>query len=225
MAFNCVAQALRPINVVVWGEEAIGFLGAVTLLNSFTIVPSDSEYDLAAQKSVEAGFHPAPWTYAITDPQHVRDDEIGRRTLLRGANGYGNLDANSLWFQFPAGFSGPERVLLLRSTYIGIRPPSDPESIQRFSCIDNLYYPDAALLLESFVKTLLQETLGSWRYLLQAWAVAYTYGMLMVEDTVLDSCDDESVKLWLNKKIRRGNGGLDRIAVSKRAGKFRAPTN
>jgi hypothetical protein len=33
MAFNSVAQALRPINVVVWGEEAMGFLGAVTLLN------------------------------------------------------------------------------------------------------------------------------------------------------------------------------------------------
>jgi hypothetical protein len=77
------------------------------------IVASDSEYDLAAQKLVEVGFRPAPWTYAVTDPQRIRDDEIGRRTLLRGANGYGNLDANSLRFQFPAGFSGPERVVLL----------------------------------------------------------------------------------------------------------------
>jgi hypothetical protein len=188
------------------------------------LVPSDSEYDLAAQKLVEAGFRPAPWTYAITDPQLVRDDEIGRRTLLRGDDGYGNLDANSLRFQFPAGFSGPERVVLLRSTYVGVRPPSDPESMQRFSCNNNLYYPDAALLLESFVKTLLQEIPGSWRHLLQAWAIAYIYGMLMVEDTVLDSCDDESVKLWFNERIRRGNGGLDRGTVSKRAGKFRAPT-
>jgi hypothetical protein len=188
------------------------------------LVPSESEYDLAAQKLVEAGYRPAPWTYAITDPQLVRDDEIGRRTLLEGDDGYGNLDANSLRFQFPAGFSGPERVVLLRSTYVGIRPPSDPESIHRFSCNDNLYYPDAALLLESFVKTLLQETPGSWRYLLQAWAIAYIYGILMVEDTVLDSCDDESVKLWFNENIRRGNGGLERGTVSKRAGKFRAST-
>ncbi|KAI1508131.1 hypothetical protein KJE20_03456 [Pyrenophora tritici-repentis] len=176
MAFNSVAQVLRPINVVVWGEEAMGFLGAVTLLNSCMLVPSDSEYDLAAQKLVEAGFRPAPWTYAITDPQLVRDDEIGRRTLLRGDDGYGNLDANSLRFQFPAGFSGSERVVLLRSTYVGIRPPSDPESMQRFSCNDNLYYPDAVLLLESFIKTLLQEIPGSWRHLLQAWAIAYIYG-------------------------------------------------
>ena len=33
MAFNSVAEALRPINVVVWGEAAMGFLGAITLLN------------------------------------------------------------------------------------------------------------------------------------------------------------------------------------------------
>jgi hypothetical protein len=33
MSFKSVAQALRPINVVVWGEEAMSFLGAVTLLN------------------------------------------------------------------------------------------------------------------------------------------------------------------------------------------------
>lgn len=189
------------------------------------LVPSDSEYDLAAQKLVEAGFRPAPWTYAMTDPQLLRDDEIGRQTLLEGDDGYGNLDANSLRFQFPAGYSGPERVVLLRSSYVGIRPPSDPESMQKFSCDDNLYYPDAVLLLESFVKTQLQEIPGSWRYLLQAWAVTYIYGLLMVEDTILDSCDDENVKSWFNEKICRGSGGLDRVTVSKRVGKkIRAPT-
>jgi hypothetical protein len=96
--------------------------------------------------------------------------------------------------------------------------------MQRFSWEDNLCYPDAALLLKSFVKTLLQETPGSWRYLLQAWAITYIYGLLMVEDTILDSCDDESVKSWFNKKIRRGNGGLDRVTVSKRVVKIQAPT-
>jgi hypothetical protein len=83
-------------------------------------IPSESEYDLAAQKLVKAGFRPAPWTYAMTDPQLLRDDEIRQRTLLEGDNGYGNLDANSLRFQFPAGYSGPERVVLLRSSYVGI---------------------------------------------------------------------------------------------------------
>ncbi|KAH7073246.1 hypothetical protein FB567DRAFT_564111 [Paraphoma chrysanthemicola] len=67
----------------------------------------------------------------------VRDDEIGRRILIKGDDGYGNLDANSLRFQFLVGFSGSERVVLFRSTCVGIRPPSDPESIQRVSCNDN----------------------------------------------------------------------------------------
>lgn len=34
MSFNSIAQALRTVNVVVWGEEAMAFLGAVTLLNA-----------------------------------------------------------------------------------------------------------------------------------------------------------------------------------------------
>lgn len=93
------------------------------------LVPSDSDYDLATQKLVKAGFRPAPWTYAITDPQLLRNDEIARRTLLDGDDGYGNLDANSVRFQFPAGYSGPDRVVLLRSSYVGIRPPSDPGSM------------------------------------------------------------------------------------------------
>ena len=33
MAFESVIQALHPIKVVVWGEQAMAFLGAVTLLN------------------------------------------------------------------------------------------------------------------------------------------------------------------------------------------------
>jgi hypothetical protein len=33
MSLNSVAQALRPVNVVVWGEEEMSYLGAVTLLN------------------------------------------------------------------------------------------------------------------------------------------------------------------------------------------------
>lgn len=45
----------------------------------------------------------------------------------------------------------------------------------------------------------------------------------MVEDTLLDPCDDEGVKLWFNEKVRRGNGGLDRVTLSKRVGKFQAP--
>lgn len=33
MAFESVVQALHPVKVVVWGEQAMGFLGVGTLLN------------------------------------------------------------------------------------------------------------------------------------------------------------------------------------------------
>jgi hypothetical protein len=41
--FEFVVQALQLINVVVWGEKAMAYLGAVTLLNvcNFLNLPED----------------------------------------------------------------------------------------------------------------------------------------------------------------------------------------
>ncbi|KAF2790583.1 hypothetical protein K505DRAFT_377421, partial [Melanomma pulvis-pyrius CBS 109.77] len=222
MVFESVVRALHPLKVVVWGEQAIAFLGAGTLLNSYMLIPSESDFDLAAQKLVKAGFRPAPWSYGIIDPHLLPDDEISRRINPMDIPGYRMLDDNSVRFQFPAGFSGPERVVLLRSKYVGLSPPNDPISMQRFHCHENLYYPNKALLLESFIRTLLQDSPGFWRDALGGWAISYVYGLLMVEDTVLDSCDEENVRLWFNEKIRRGKGGLDRTTVSKRVGRGQA---
>lgn len=38
MSFEFVAQTLDPVNVVVWGEEAMVFLGAKILLNVNTLL-------------------------------------------------------------------------------------------------------------------------------------------------------------------------------------------
>ena len=236
MAFESVIQALHPVKVVVWGEQAMAFLGAVTLLNvrlliripmvvltnitqSYMLIPSKSDFDLAARKLVKAGFRPALWSYGIIDPKLLPDDEITRRINPMEIPGYQMLDNNSVRFQFPAGLTGPERVVLLRSTYVGLTPPSDLSSMQRFHCHENLYYPKKAPLLESFIRTLLQDSPGFWRDSLGGWSISYVYGILMVEDTVLDSCEEESVRSWFNEKIRRGKGGLDRTTVTKRVGK------
>lgn len=241
MAFESVDQALQPLKLVVWGEKAMGFLGAETLLNvrllqhllmiilmnvpqSYMLIPSDSDFDLAAQKLVEAGFRPAPWSYGVIDPNLYPDDEIGRRMKLMGKPGFRMLDDNSVRFQFPAGFSGPERVVLLRSAYVGLSPPNDPTAMQRFHCLKNLYYPKKDLLLESFIRTLLKDSPGFWRTSLSGWAISYLYSILMMDDAVLDSCDEESVRLWFNQNIRREEGGLDRTTVTKRVGKGQATT-
>lgn len=225
MAFESVIQALHPIKVVVWGEQAMAFLGAVTLLNSYMLIPSESDFNLAAQKLVKAGFRPAPWSYGIIDPKLLPDDEITRRRRINPMEipGYQMLDNNSVRFQFPAGLTGPERVVLLRSTYVGLTPPSDPSSMQRFHCHENLYYPKKAYLLESFIRTLLQDSPGFWRDLLEGWSISYMYGILLVGDTVLDSCEEESIRSWFNENIRRGKGGLN-TTVTKRVGKGQALT-
>ncbi|KAI9652309.1 MAG: hypothetical protein M1829_001680 [Trizodia sp. TS-e1964] len=222
MAFESVVQALHPIRVVVWGEQAIGFHGLGTLLNSYMLIPSEPDFDLAAQKLVDAGFRPAPWSYGVIDPSLLRSDEISRRIDPMQIPGYQTLDANSLRFQFPAGVPDLERVVLLRSAYIGLSPPSDPSSLQRYSCQKNICYPDKTLLLESFIRTLLKDSDGYWRNSLGTWAISYIYGAMMLDETVLDSCDDEGVRLWFNEHIYRGKGGLDR-GVTKRLGKGQPP--
>ncbi|OCK76593.1 hypothetical protein K432DRAFT_419133 [Lepidopterella palustris CBS 459.81] len=158
----------------------MGFLGVPTLLNSYMPVPSEPNSDLAAKKL-----------------------RVDRMAIPE----YPMLDDNSVRFQSPTLFSGPERLVLLRSVYVGVSPPNNPPSIQGFHCHNHLYYPDKVLLLESFIRTILEDSLGLWRT------------MLMVEDTALDSCNEESVRSWFNERIRQRNSGLHRITAIKRAGK------
>ena len=94
---------------------------------------------------------------------------------------------------------------------------------ERFTRIENISYPDSALLMESFIRVLVWEPAGGlWKGTLGMWAVAYVYGELMVADDVLDSCDDEAVKSWFNENINRFTGGIDRITDTKRLGKVRS---
>ena len=124
------------------------------------LIPSESDFNLAAQKLVKVGFRPAPWSYGIIDPKLLLDDEITRWINPMEIPGYQMLDKNSVRFQFSAGLNGPERVVLLQSTYVGLTPPSDLSLMQRFHCYENLYYPKTAPLLESFIRTLLQDSPG-----------------------------------------------------------------
>ncbi|KAF2472068.1 uncharacterized protein BDR25DRAFT_366821 [Lindgomyces ingoldianus] len=120
------------------------------------LIPSESDFDLAAQKLVEAGFRPALWSYGIIDP-HLLPGLPTRRSTVR----LGDFEACTgeilCTFVRQGGGEVGVRILhiLLRSTYVCLTPPNDLLSMQRFYCDKNLYYPDKALLLESFIRTLL----------------------------------------------------------------------
>ena len=84
------------------------------------------------------------------------------------------------------------------------------------------------MLSESFIYVALEEeTAGERVYnlslLLAAWAISYICGMLNVDVDALDACEDEAVKDWYNKSIRRDQGGLNRAINKRTVRKERVP--
>ena len=184
------------------------------------LVPADADFNTAVQKLLDAGFTYAPWSYGSIDPRRLEGNEELQRIHRESIPEWEELDNNSVRFQFPDANKHSAKVVLLHGTYVGLSPPVDAASAARYHRFDHIYYPDKVLLLESFIKTLLKDPrMGAWRSSLQCWAITYLWGMLMIEDSALDTSDDEQVKEWFNKHIRRWEGGLDRTTVSKRVGR------
>jgi hypothetical protein len=53
---------------------------------------------------------------------------------------------------------------------------------------------------------------------MSGWAISYICGLLNVGVDALDTCKDEGVRNWYNKKIRRDQGSLNR-EINKRMGR------
>ncbi|KAJ3463802.1 hypothetical protein MRS44_008588 [Fusarium solani] len=193
----------------------------------FHDVVEDANLDTAAQNLKQRGFREAPWSYGSRDDPALYTDPKVQQSHLRVAQQYSNLDKHSVRFRFPTDDQAKARVVLLPCSYahIAVTPesknrfttkPQDAPSLKR----SNILYPDAELLLESFVRTLVKEPkMGGWVSSLRMWAITHLYGDLMLGDDVLDSCDDEEAKAWFNKRIRRYSGGIDRVTCTKRLGK------
>jgi hypothetical protein len=191
---DSIASALNPIATIAWGEIAMGFVGVglstmfvwcqfhpqyrrseADISKSYMIAIEDSEFDAAVDALHDAGFRDAPWSYGSTvDPQYFKDkklQEIHRHAAL----GYRNLDNNSKRLVFPPGSGVRERAVLLRCSYVHLSFSSTPQA--RFSRVENLHYPDAELLLESFVRMRIREPdIGLWTSELEVWAVSYLWG-------------------------------------------------
>jgi len=202
------------------------------------LVPSEEDFEESMKLLDDAGFQHTPWSYATVDPKILDTDPITQRLHASGIRGYQRLDAHSVRYQFPPSLNCEEKVVLLQSSYVHLSPPTDSAlsssthtlpaspSTSHFYVNENLYYPDEAVLLESFIKVILEDKdtgyLKTWQTLLKAWAISYVYGELDVDDDALEVCEDADVKSWFNKAIKRDQGGLDRT-VTKRKGRIEAP--
>jgi hypothetical protein len=192
------------------------------------LVPTEEDFLTAVKKLEDAGFHRTPWSYATVDPELLGTDPITLKIHRREIQKRERFDQHSVRFHFPSSFNIREKVVLLQSRYVHLSPPSAEQisiaphlPAQQFFVNGNLYYPNEVVLLESFIRVILEEKAAgmyNWSALLSAWAISYVCGLLDVDVDALDTCEDERVRDWYNKKIRRDQGGLNR-AINKRTGR------
>lgn len=186
-------------------------------LQNYMLVIRDADFDDAVQRLRLAGFEDWVWSYGSLDPNFYKGrlkENIYRRIVKE----FDSLDKNSARFIFPSEKQITAKIALLSSSYAHIRFDSVIESA--VSRDGNILHPDAAVLLRSFVQTLVREpVLGMWTSTLSMWAISYIYGELMLGDDVLDECDDDGARGWFNQSIRRSAQGIDRITYTKRLGR------
>ena len=179
------------------------------------LVLADEDFHHAASRLDAAGFKKTPWSFGTRRPTPIAGDEISERIHSQAIQTYRKLNENSVRYVFPySSFQGAETIVLIRSSYAHISPPVDEKSSSsqsRFIGVQgNLYWPDAKSLLTSIIQTLLEEDGGGlWRLTLEAWAVAYLWGLQTVSADVLDQCPDQTVRQWLDETTNRNEGGLD----------------
>ncbi|KAM3426913.1 hypothetical protein MY4824_009754 [Beauveria thailandica] len=184
---------------------------------NFMFVIDDRDVDNAARQLRSAGFQDCTWSCGSRHPTFYKGSLL-ERIYRRIVNDYSNLDRNSVRFVFPPGQQSTSKVVLLPASYAHICVKLMPgDTLARD---DNIFYPQGAPLLRSFVQTLVREPVaGMWTSCLSMWAVSYVYGELMLADDVLDLCDDEAAKAWFNKHILRSSHGIDRVTCTKRLGR------
>lgn len=239
-----ISKVLGPLPAIMWGDMAVGNLGVglacevsrvvfyhtlmlMPVRQNYMLVIEDKQLNTAAENFRQEGFREAPWSYGSRDDPVSYTDPKVQQSHRRLAQQYSNLDEHSVRFRFPTEDQAKARVILLPSSYahIAVTPETQHRFINRpqdgpILDQDNILYPDAALLLESFVRTLVKEPrMGGWVSSLRMWAITHLYGDLGLGDDVLDSCDDEEAKAWFNQRIRRYSGGIDRATCTKRLGK------
>lgn len=123
------------------------------------LVIEDTDLEGATKNLRSAGFQDSTWPYGTLHLSlytgKLKEDIY--RDLVKG---YSNLDQNLIRFlfppeqQIPSEFQRTTKIVLLPSSYAQIRIKSLPSTL---TWDKSIIYPDGAVLLLSFIQTLLQE--------------------------------------------------------------------
>lgn len=241
IGLDFVADILQPIQLVVWGDLAVGYLGVPAVhdvifsihsshntpadyLQCYMLGIRDDEIELAAEKLTSLGFVRELWSFSSPiDPAIFKTTETSKRIQETIRPAYANFDSKTIRFHYPDMHKQVQKTVLIPDSYMHLSAPQAPSHTSKqgsaipnppaqppFYIHGNLCYPNAVVLLESFIKVCIQErastTRGMWQARLQTWAIAYLYGELSLRDDVLDSCQDSGVKEFFNLAIQRGSG-------------------
>lgn len=197
------------------------------------LVVSDADYDMSVEKLRLAGF----WA---TLPRRDPAPEILQRLLdpaktLRELHAqYAKLDRVTTTFDYPVRYNHADvQLVLIPASYAhlsesaALRPQTATSATslkQQFDVCGNLYYPLEYILLESFIRVILDDGdatgINQWWETLNVW-VGTICGYMDVEN---DDCPDDAVREWFSQHWGRKReakfGPMDR-RVSKRLGSGR----
>ncbi|OAX80722.1 hypothetical protein ACJ72_04943 [Emergomyces africanus] len=210
------------------------YLGVPIVCGATMVVVQDDDYMAAIEKLENAGF-----TRSIpnrTPPLEVMEDHPNPQQMLEEINaGYKRLDCSCAVFDYPRGDPAEKdfQMYLFPNSFTHI-PLGDilhpvnnlayAATTKQFDIYNNLYYPLEQALVESFVKTAIDEETASgysaWGESLSSWISMMT-GYLEVNNDALDHCSDKQAVEWYSTnfgRIREAKfGPMDR-RISKRLG-------
>uniref|UniRef100_A0A093XMF1 Leukotriene A-4 hydrolase like n=1 Tax=Talaromyces marneffei PM1 TaxID=1077442 RepID=A0A093XMF1_TALMA len=213
-----VGHVLKPMPVMLWGGQAMYFLGA-------PIVLGDEDYQLAIKKLLDSGFQlskprreSAPEVLeSLPDPQTVID-EINA--------GYRRVDEDSTTFDFPESSQTEEQLTLLPNSFVHLPPVNDLRYLKEYVPYDNLWYPCERALASSFVQATMDDEdinkYSLWVDVLRFW-IGFMPNYLEVNNDIFDYWEflDSRAKEWYSTHYGRAReakyGPWDR-RISKRIG-------
>jgi hypothetical protein len=201
-------------------------------MQQLMIVVLDTHYESSIQKLCQAGFQEtvprrgpdADILETLPDP-----DKLLKKLKAR----YAKLDSATTTFDYPEHYRTRMQLVLMPASYThlsisALAPVATTTLLAgQYDVYHNLYYPLERVLLESFIRVILEDRDGTlmshWGKTIKMW-IGMMVGYLEVDNDAVDDCPDEAVREWFNEYFGRKReakyGPWDR-RVSKRLGSGR----
>ncbi|PYI21388.1 hypothetical protein BO99DRAFT_454161 [Aspergillus violaceofuscus CBS 115571] len=183
-----LSKTLQPFTVVPWGALAMWYLGVPIAVGAPIIVVQDNNYTAVIKRLESAGFKQS--LPNRVPPSEIIENHPNPQQVLEEINaGYEHLDRSCAGFDYPNGEPTEKglQVYLFPNMFAHSFQDDSPRPLteakdgaprKRFETYGNLCYPLEQTLLESFVKTAIDEEtekgFSAWGESLRSWVSLMT---------------------------------------------------